>query len=262
MTIPQTVPRNSRVYGVIEMADGGMAQLRLSATPPVYNNPMAVLIWRGVLPQGNDVVLELVSDPSENEALRGPPGADATDAQAAAAVSTYLSAHPPAPGKDGISVTADQLAASVASYLAAHPPAAGRDAVAPTVAIGKVTSLASAATPTVKNSGSATALSLDFGIPAAATGPAAATLLGTATLIDRATIALSAGVRSVSVTGVPGLAAGDGIVLIPSASLPAGYAITSAVATAAGTLVVTLVAPLLAAGTSTSIAVKIYRLNA
>lgn len=273
----ETVPRNSRVYGVIEMADDGMARLRLSAAPPVYDNPMAVLIWRGVLPQGNDVVLELVSDPTDNEALRGRPGAAAT-----LTVRSVATGDPGSPvkivnagtengavlditipaGNDGSNPTPAQIASAAAAYLAMNPPAAGKDATAPTIAIGKATTLAAGSAATITNSGTATALKLDFGIPGGAPGPAAATLLGAAVLIDRATLALSAGVRTVTVTGVTGLAAGDAVVLVPTAIPPAGYAITSAIATATGTLVVTLVAPVLAAGTSTSIAVKVYRLTA
>ena len=92
-------------------------------------------------------------------------------------------------------------------------------------------------------------------------GVAGATLFGTFTLTDKATIALSAGVRNVAVP-VPGLAVGDAIILTPEALPPAGYAITAAVVTAPNTMAVTMVAPLLAAGAATSIAVRVYKINA
>jgi hypothetical protein len=50
----------------------------------------------------------------------------------AQAVATYLTAHPPASGKDA---TDAQVAASVSAYLQAHPPAAGKDAEAPRRAV-------------------------------------------------------------------------------------------------------------------------------
>jgi hypothetical protein len=73
----ETVPLNRRVYMVLQAMPSGMAQFRLSATPPHYSEPAAVLLLRGVLPLGNDVVLQVVSDPAASPALRGLDGASA-----------------------------------------------------------------------------------------------------------------------------------------------------------------------------------------
>ncbi|MBD8549492.1 hypothetical protein [Sphingomonas sp. CFBP 8764] len=73
----ETVPLNRRIYMVMQPMPNGMAQFRLSAMPPRYSEPTAVLLLRGVLPQGDDVVLQVVSDPAANVALRGLDGLSA-----------------------------------------------------------------------------------------------------------------------------------------------------------------------------------------
>lgn len=72
----ETVPANRRVYMVMQPGSGGMMQMRLSLTPPKLNDPTAVFLLRGVLPLGNDITLNLVSDPTQDDALRGQAGKD------------------------------------------------------------------------------------------------------------------------------------------------------------------------------------------
>lgn len=93
--------------------------------------------------------------------------------------------------------------------------------------------------------------------PAGPTGPSALVKLGSITINETATIAITAGIRTLTRTGITGLLAGDNVLLVPTAALPAGYAIHNAVATANGTLQITLNAPLLAIGASYSIVCRV-----
>lgn len=77
--IRETTPRNSRVYMRIEDAGHGMMRLAFSLTPPSYDDPAAVLIARGVLPMGQPLSMLVVSDPTQDPALRGPAGKDGVD---------------------------------------------------------------------------------------------------------------------------------------------------------------------------------------
>lgn len=77
--IRETTPRNNRVYMRIEDAGHGMMRLAFSLTPPSYDDPAAVLIARGVLPMGQPLSMLVVSDPTQDPALRGAPGASAFD---------------------------------------------------------------------------------------------------------------------------------------------------------------------------------------
>lgn len=86
------------------------------------------------------------------------------------------------------------------------------------------------------------------------------TLVGTATITETALIALTAGVRKVNVS-VPGVVTSGNYVLFPVSSTPAGYAIADAVCTTAGTLQVSITAPILALGASYSIPVRVVRIN-
>lgn len=99
------------------------------------------------------------------------------------------------------------------------------------------------------------------GSPGAA-GPSALVPLPNITIAQTAAVAIAAGVRTVRIAGITGLLANDLVLLSPQASggnstLPAGYAIHSAVAVANGTLEVSLTAPLLAIGASYSIVCKL-----
>lgn len=70
----ETTPRNQRIYLRFEDAGMGMMRLAASLTPPAYKEPVLVLLSRGVMPLGQPVSLLLISDPTQNEALRGNPG--------------------------------------------------------------------------------------------------------------------------------------------------------------------------------------------
>ena len=63
--------------------------------------------------------------------------------------------------------------------------------------------------------------------------------------------------RTLTFTGIAGLQAGDNVLVFPMSALPAGYAVHSSIATAAGTLQVTLTAPLLAIGGQYSIPCRV-----
>jgi hypothetical protein len=106
-------------------------------------------------------------------------------------------------------------------------------------------------------------LSVDMPVvsdPLAAKG---AVLLGTVAIVQTAAIALSAGIRQVSVT-VPaslGLKAEDPVILLPTALL-AGYAVHNAIAVSDTRIDVAITAPLLALGAAFSLPCRLYRLNA
>lgn len=90
-----------------------------------------------------------------------------------------------------------------------------------------------------------------------------AKLLGTVTVTQTAAIALSAGIRSVTlaVSSSLGIKAGDNLLLFPTGALPAGYALHNAVATSATALIVYFTAPLLAIGASFSIPCRVMRIG-
>lgn len=209
-------------------------------------------------------------------------GQNATPEQISQAVAAYLLKNPPKPGQNA---TDAQVSQAVTSYIAAHPPADGKS-VEVQVAGGfiqarqtggawvnlvEVASLAGANGKSVELRKTATAiqwrqeggtwadlvlLSAIIGPP----GPSPKVSLGTVTVTQTATLALSAGIRSVTLT-VQGVLKDDDILLFPTAALPAGYAIHNVVATAANTIVVTFMAPLLALGASFTIACRVVALR-
>lgn len=85
----------------------------------------------------------------------------------------------------------------------------------------------------------------------------AVVFLPNVTVSYSAGVALLAGVRKVTITGVTGLIASDRVMLTPVGSTPAGYALADAVATSAGTLEVSYTGPALAIGGSFSIPCKL-----
>lgn len=98
----------------------------------------------------------------------------------------------------------------------------------------------------------------------AITGPRGASALvnlPNVTLTQNAAIAISAGIRTVTVTGVTGVLAGDALLLLPITDLPAGYAIHNAWSTVNNQVKVTLTAPLLAIGASYSITMRLVALR-
>lgn len=95
--------------------------------------------------------------------------------------------------------------------------------------------------------------------PAGLAGPSGATLIGSVTLTENILIALSAGLRTVTVP-LAGALTTDNILIFPTApaSFPSGYAIHTAYVASAGTLKVVLSVPVLAIGASYSIPCKVY----
>ncbi len=95
-----------------------------------------------------------------------------------------------------------------------------------------------------------------------ATGPSAKVALGTLTVTQTATlVVITAGVRTLTFTGVSGALAGDDLLLFPTTALPAGYAIHNVRCPTAGTVEVTLTAPLLAIGATYSIPCRLVALR-
>lgn len=82
--------------------------------------------------------------------------------------------------------------------------------------------------------------------------------LGDIVISQTAVISISAGIRSVTVSGVTGLLTTDRVLLAPAEALPSGYAIHNAFPTSAGVLQVTLSAPLLGIGASYSIDCAVF----
>lgn len=94
-------------------------------------------------------------------------------------------------------------------------------------------------------------------------GSSAATVLGTCVVAQNAAVAISAGVRTVTINNVSGVKKDDRIILFPLAALPTGYLLQPvAVASADGVLRVNLIAPLLSLGASYSITCQVVRIDA
>lgn len=224
----ETTPRIQRVYLRFEDAGHGAMRLSASLTPPSYAEPVLVLLSRGVMPAGQPVSLLLVSDPTQDPALRGLPGKDGED------------------GDDGLS--AYQLArqqgygGTLTAWLASLAGANGASAYDLARAAGY--------------GGTQTQwLATLKGAPASA-------LLGTIAVGEKATVAISAGPRRLLLT-IPaslGVVAGDSLYLAPSQAIP-GYVLHDVVAVSATQLSIGLTGPVLALGTSFSISCKLFRLN-
>lgn len=86
-------------------------------------------------------------------------------------------------------------------------------------------------------------------------------LIGTVTVGETALVALTAGVRKVTVTA-PGTVVGGNYLLFPTAATPAGYALgLDVVCVVAGQLQVSITAPLLALGANYSIPCRLIKIN-
>lgn len=252
-----------------------------SATPEQIAAAVAMYLSDNPPAPGQNATPEQISQAVTAYLSKNPPkdGQNASQAQISDAVSAYLAAHPV---RDGANATDAQVQQAAAQYLAAHPPADGKS-VEVQVAGGyiqarqtgsdwvnliAVSSLAGTNGKSVELQKTSTAIQwrqtggtwADLVLLSAITGPSAKVALGTVSVTQTATVALSAGVRSVTLT-VQGVLAGDDILLFPTAALPAGYAIHNVVATAANIIVVTFSAPLLALGASFTIACRVVALR-
>lgn len=224
----ETTPRIQRIYLRFSYPGAGMMKLHASLIPPAYDEPLLVLLSRGVMPMGQPFSTLLVSDPTQNDALRGKPGTDGDD------------------GLDGLS--AYQLArqqgygGTLTAWLASLIGAAGLSAyeIARELGYGgtKTQWLASL------------------------NGKNASAILGSITIAQTATVAISAGTRRM-VVAIPaswGVVAGDPLIALPTAAVT-GYAVHDVVAVSATSLSIGITAPLLAIGASFSIPCRIARLN-
>lgn len=224
----ETTPRIQRVYLRLEDAGHGMMRLAASLTPPTYDEPVLVILSRGVMPLGQPVSLLLVSDPTQVDALRGLPGKDGIDG-----ASAYQLAR-----QQG-------YAGTLTAWLASLVGAAGASAYDLARAGGY--------------GGTQTAWLASL---KGAAGKDASAYLGTITIGQTATVVIQAGVRRLAVT-IPtslGVAAGDSLYLAPTKAID-GYALHDVVAVSPTALSVGLTAPLLAIGASFAIPAKLFRFN-
>jgi len=221
----ETTPRIQRIYLRFSYPGSGMMKLHASLVPPAYDEPLLVLLSRGVMPMGQPFSTLLVSDPTQNEALSGKPGKDGLDG-----LSAYQLARQQGYG------------GTLTAWLASLVGAAGLSAyeIARELGYGgtKTQWLASL------------------------NGKNASVILGSITLAQTATVAITAGTRRMVVT-IPaswGVVAGDPLIALPSTAV-AGYVVHDVVAVSATSLSIGITAPLLAIGASFSIPCRIARLN-
>lgn len=188
-------------------------------------------------------------------------------------VNTWLAANPPAAGKSvELQATATHIqwrqTSGTWADLIAISALKGADSTVPgpanSLAIGTVTTGTAGSAAAASITGSAPAQTLNLTLPRGATGntgPSPKVALGTITLAQNALVAIAAGLRTLTFTGVIGVLAGDDLLLFPSSALPAGYAIHNVVAPANGQVQVTITAPLLAIGASYSIPCRVVALR-
>ncbi len=264
----ETTPRNQRIYLKIGDAGDGMIRLSASLLPPAYDEPMLVLLSRGNLPIGQPLSFLLVSDPTLDPDLHGAPGAAAT--VAVGAVTTGASGSAPAIVNSGT----PQAAVLDFTLPAPRDPQDGLSAYQLARASGYGGTIAQWLTTLVGAAGlSAYEIARAAGYGGTQTqwlaalngrdGAPATTLLGTLTVTETATVAITAGLRRVTVTTPASwnVKVGDDLVFAP-VSLPTGnYAVHNAVVTAANTVQLVLTVPALALLGSYSIPCRVRRFN-
>ncbi|PZT91974.1 hypothetical protein [Sphingomonas sp.] len=261
----ETTPRIQRIYLRVSYPGDGTVKLHASLTPPDYDEPLLVLLSRGVMPMGQPFSVLLVSDPTQNEALRGKAAtvrvgsvtAGATGsapkvANSGTDTAAVLDFTLPAPrdGTDGASAYQVARAAGYggteAQWLATLVGTAGRSAY-----------------QLARDNGYGGTLTQWLASLVGAQGKDATTLLGTVTLTETAAqVAISAGTRRLTITtpSAWGVKVGDDLVVSP-VSVPAGYATHDVTVTGPNTITVGLTAPLLAVGASYSIQCRVRRFN-
>lgn len=97
-----------RLYLYVSPRPDGWTRVTITRDTPIAARGAAVIRSRGTI-EGEKVELDIPP------ASAGPAGQDATPAQVAAQVSTYLTAHPPAAGRGP---TSAEVAAAVTAYFA------------------------------------------------------------------------------------------------------------------------------------------------
>lgn len=261
----ETTPRIQRIYLRISYPGDGTVKLHASLTPPDYDEPLLVLLSRGVMPMGQPFSVLLVSDPTQNEALRGRAATVRVGAVTAGAVGSapkvtnsgtdaaaVLDFALPVPrdGLDGPSAYQVARAAGYggteAQWLATLVGAAGKSAY-----------------QLARDSGYGGTLIQWLASLAGAPGKDATTLLGAITLTETAAlVAISAGTRRLTITTPTawGVKVGDDLAVSPIA-VPAGYAIHDVTVTGPHTISIGLTAPLLVVGASYSIQCRVRRFN-
>ncbi|MES3152947.1 hypothetical protein [Sphingomonas faeni] len=75
----QTIPYSQRVYLMFKQGADGRVTLSFSLMPPPLTSGMVALLVRGVIYDGALLSLPLVSDPTQDEHLRGPAGKDGSN---------------------------------------------------------------------------------------------------------------------------------------------------------------------------------------
>jgi hypothetical protein len=244
----ETVPINKRIYLTLSPGAGGCAMLRASYLPPAVGEAMVALLSRGVLMEGDSLAIPLVSDPSQNNVLRGPAGRSAYELAKqdgyAGTQAQWLTSLIGAPGASAYEVAkAGGFAGTQAQWLASLVGAAGASAY------------------DVAKAGGFSGTQAQW--LASLKGKDASSYLGPITVSQTATAAIAAGARRVPVT-IPaslGVAAGDPLIFCPAVS-SAAYAIHDVVAVSATSLSIGVTGPLLAIGAAMPpIAGKLFRLT-
>ncbi len=261
----ETTPRVQRIYLRFSNPGAGMMKLHASLIPPAYDEPLLVLLSRGVMPMGQPFSMLLVSDPSQNEALRGKAatvrvgsvtvgavGSSPKVVNSGADTAAVLDFTLPVPrdGTDGASAYEVARAAgyggTATQWLTTLIGAAGKSAY-----------------QLARDGGYAGTQAQWLASLVGAPGRDATTLLGTVTLTEAAAlVAISAGTRrlTVAVPAAWGVKVGDDLVVSP-VSVPAGYATHDVTVTGPNTISIGLTAPLLAIGASYAIQCRVRRFN-
>ena len=153
----------------------------------------------------------------------------------------------------------------VATYLADHPPAQGPQGIPGPQGAKGDQGIQGPKGDT--GSQGATGAQGPIGLTGAtgSAGPSPLVSLGTATLAETAIIAITAGFRTLTLTGITGLLTTDNVLLFPVVTsgngIPDGYAIHNAWCSANGTLKVRLSVPLIALGQNYSIPCRVIVLR-
>jgi len=261
----ETTPRIQRIYLRISYPGDGTVKLHASLTPPDYDEPLLVLLSRGVMPMGTPFSVLLVSDPTQNEALRGkaatlrvgsvtagPVGSAPKVVNSGSDSAATLDFTLPVP-RDGVDGPSAYQVARAAGY-------GGTETQWLTTLIGAA---GKSAYQLARDSGYGGTLTQWLASLAGTPGKDATTLLGVVTLTETAaTVAISAGTRRLTIAtpAAWGVKVGDDLVVSP-VSVPGGYATHDVTVTGPNTITVGLTAPLLAIGAKYSIECRVRRFN-